>query len=164
MPVSMSATTTLVLPRWVSQAFGAPIFAMPQSWPLSGEYQSLVAVSAMWNVAPAAGATTGETSFANDESDRSWRASSCSTGPRAGRKRTRDGREARADGFVQRRRFMVILLDASALGSARASSAQRAGGHETGSNRGAFVRTAVRRPAPSEVSPVRSANPTHAPC
>src|SRR4051794_8432876 len=103
----MSATTTLVLPRWVSQAFGAPIFAMPQSWPLLGEYQSLVTVSAMWNVIPAAGATVGGDPFTSDESDRSWRDSSCSTAPRVGRKRMR------AEGFVQgRRRFMGGLLGA----------------------------------------------------
>src|SRR5215211_6059938 len=87
----MSATTTLVLPRWVSQAFGAAIFAMPQSWPLLGEYQSSVTVSAMWNIGSATG---GET-------DSSGRDSRRSAAPRAGRKRLRSGRGARAGDFVR---------------------------------------------------------------
>src|SRR4051812_731385 len=88
----MSATTTLVLPRWASQAFGAVIFAMPQSWPLLGEYQSLVTVSATWNVGSATG---GET-------ESSWRDSRRSAAPRAGRNRLRSGRGARAGDFVRR--------------------------------------------------------------
>src|SRR4051812_39610903 len=91
MPVSMSATTTLVLPLCVSQAFGAAILAMRQSLPLLGEYQSLVAVSAMWNVGPARGGAT----------DRSRRDSRCPAAPRVGRKRLRSGRRARADDFVR---------------------------------------------------------------
>src|SRR3954447_20775730 len=85
----MSATTTLVLPRWESQAFGAAILAMPQSWPLLGEYQSLVTVSATWNVGPAGGG----------EADRSRRASRRAEAPSSGRKRWRSGRR-RADDVV----------------------------------------------------------------